>query len=207
MKHKIQTYLVVTAFVLGLIIVFQSRAYFGVSEIYQRDLDSNVFQEISLLKQKNEDLESEIEVLEDSLENLADRNSVLLTIEEEIEKYSKLTGQQAIFGPGISLNISGAITVPWMVDLVNEFFKAGAQAVSVNGIRITNSTVGFDSLPKGEIMINGAVLNEPYEISGIGEASDLRDILNLPGGILDRLLISFPELELELDEKEIIKMD
>ena len=206
MKKYLHIYLTLASFLLGMAIIFQSRAYWGVNEVYKRNIDSNVFQEIKLLKENNEDLESEVESLEKSLAQLSDKNSALEGIEIEIEKYNHISGGQAIFGPGVNIELNGDLTVPWMVDIVNELFGAGAQAVSVNGIRITNSTVGFDSLPKGGIILNGSIVNKPYEIQGIGEPSKIQDLILLPGGIIDRLKLAFPEIEVEVSSKEIMQM-
>ena len=50
-------------------------------------------------------------------------------------------------------------------------FNSTAQAVSINGIRITNQTAGFDVLPKGQIFLNGSILTYPYIFEAIGEGS------------------------------------
>jgi len=201
-----KVYILITALLLGSLILAQSRSFRGASDLLFRENQSNVFQEIKVLKAKNEDLKKEVSQLENNLEQLSDQNSALSVIEEEIEKYRKLDGNLPISGPGIEVEISGDITAPWMTDLINEFFVIGAQAVDINGIRITNSTTGFDVLPRGQILINGSILSQPYSFRAIGEKSTLNDILELPGGIVDRLRNAFSGIEIEITQLDKIGM-
>ena len=200
-------YIMIMATMLGIFIVAQGRWFMGEDGVFSRDTQSNVFQEITILKNKNEDLKNEIENLDSILQQLRDQNSALEIIEEEIEKYKKLNGEFPIFGPGVSLTIDAQLETPWVIDLINEFFNSGVQAVSINGIRITNNTAGFDTLPQGQILLNGSILPSPYIFDVIGEPSLIIDILELPGGILDRLEKAFPRIEIDTEIKEIIQMD
>ncbi len=199
-------FILIIAFLLGLFIVVEMRSFEDLNEELFRDSRSNVFQEIKILRSKNKDLEKEISELTLNLEQLKDQNSALAAIDQEIGKYRKLSGNYQVFGPGLTIKIPGNITTPWLIDIVNELFNAGAEAVSINGIRITNFASGFDTIPNGQILLNGVVINKPYEISAIGESSDILDILNLPGGIFDRFDASFPDIYLEITEKDIIQM-
>lgn len=203
-KRKI--YILAIAFLLGFFVVLQSRSFQNANDILLRDMESNIFQEISILRQKNNDLRKEVQSLELQIEQFADQNSTLAAIDDEIKKYMKLSGRISVFGPGILVSIDGPIITPWIIDLVNEFFNSGAQAVSVNGIRIVNSTVGFDTLPKGQILLNGSILSSPYTFAVIGDSSSLKTILELPGGIFSRLKMAFPGLKIESTVKDILQI-
>ena len=200
-------YIVVISGLLSLFVVVQFRSFENVSDLLLRDSQSSIFQEIKILKEKNEDLKAEIAELEMSATQLNDQNSALDAVEEEIKKYSKLSGGNSIFGPGINIVVDAKVTTPWMVDMVNELFNSGAQAVSVNGIRIVNNTAGFDTLPQGQMLLNGSILSPPYRVDAIGESSNLSAILQLPGGIIERLKASVSDLKMEITAKDIIKME
>ncbi len=200
-------YIAVISGLLSLFVVVQFRSFENVSDLLLRDSQSNIFQEIKILKEKNEDLKAEIAELETSITQLNDQNSALDAVEEEIKKYSKLSGGSSIFGSGINVVVDAKVTTPWMVDIVNELFNSGAQAVSVNGIRIVNNTAGFDTLPQGQMLLNGSILSPPYQVDAIGESSNLSAILQLPGGIMERLKASVSGLKMEINAKEIIQMD
>lgn len=200
-------YIVIVAMILGILIVAQIRSFADINSLFIRDTQSNIFQEIMILKDKNKDLGSEIDRLEITLQQLRNQNSALEAINEEIEKYKKITGDFSIFGPGIRLTINAELTTPWVIDLVNEFFNTGVQAVSVNGIRLTNKSVGFDTLPQRQILLNGIIVYSPFVFNVIGESSLIVDVLELPGGIMDRLEVAFPDIEVDVEIKEIIQMD
>ncbi|MFH1533518.1 MAG: DUF881 domain-containing protein [Nitrospirota bacterium] len=200
-------YIVIVAMILGILIVAQIRSFAGINSLFIRDTQSNIFQEIMILKDKNEDLRSEIDELDTTLQQLKNQNSALEAINEEIEKYKKITGDFSIFGPGIRLTINAELTTPWVIDLVNEFFNTGVQAVSINGVRLTNKSVGFDTLPQGQILLNGSIVYSPFVFDVIGESSLTVDVLELPGGIMDRLEVAFPDMEVDVEIKEIIQMD
>ncbi len=197
----------ITAVLLGFIIVLQIRSLQNVDELFFRDNVSNIFQEINILKEKNSALADEIEDLEKNLEQFDDQNLALDAIESEINKYKKLSGDFSVFGPGITVTLTGEFSTPWMIDLINHFFNSGAQAVDVNGIRITNQSAGFDTLPQGQIFLNGSILSEPYIFNVLGESSTLIDILELPGGVFDRLQATFPDLIIETVMKDVISIN
>lgn len=213
MIYKIPTisrqhfYILGMALFLGFLVVLQSRSYGDVNNYLVRDIESNIFREIGILKASNEDLKKEIEGLDSAVEQLSDQNLALNAIEDEIEKYTKLSGRKSIFGSGVAITIDNQINSPWIIDLVNELFNSGAEAVSVNSIRMTNQSVGFDTLPQGQILINGSILSPPYVFSAIGQPSTLKAILEGPGGLLTRMQAAIPTATFSIETKEVIQMD
>ncbi len=205
-EHVRKGLILLSTLLLGFFLVIQLRSFATVNEIIFRDQESNVFQEIQILKDKNDDLNDEVLELENNISQLADQNSALQAIDDEIAKYKKLSGDFSIFGPGITVTLEGNISTAWVIDLINEFFNSGAQAVAINGIRITNKTVGFDTLPQGQILLNGSILSPPYSFDVMGESEVLMTILELPGGIFERLQNNFPGLKIDMVRKEVIQM-
>src|SRR3989338_1837014 len=102
-------YIVVISGLLSLFVVVQFRSFENVSDLLLRDSQSSIFQEIKILKEKNEDLKAEIAELEMSATQLNDQNSALDAVEEEIKKYSKLSGGNSIFGPGINIVVDAKV--------------------------------------------------------------------------------------------------
>jgi len=200
-------YIFISAIIFGFLLIIQTRSYESVNELFSRDMSSNVFQEIKTLKDGNEDLRHEVANLENLTIQLADQNLALKAIEEEIKKHEKLHGKSPIYGPGLRIEINADISNQWLVDFINELFNSTAQSVSINGIRITNQTAGFDVLPKGQIFLNGSILTAPYVFEAIGEGSSILEILELPGGIFDRIEASFQEVEIKTELKELVEMN
>ncbi len=204
---KRELIILVLAFVFGFFVIVQSRSFRNANDIFIRDMQSNIFQEIKILKEQNENLRKETVDLEGTLAQLKDQNQALGAIKDQIDKYKKLDGGAPVFGSGISVELRGNITTPWATDFINELFNSGAQTVSINGIRITNKTIGFDTLPKGQIVLNGSIISSPYIFNAIGDSSTLIKTLEMPNGILSRIKSAFKDLKTEITPKEVIHME
>lgn len=197
----------IVGLVVGAFIMVQAHSFQSLSDVLVgRDSHTNVFQEIQILIQTNKGLEQEIADLQSNLEQLSSRASALQAIEGEIAKYRKLTGQSPISGSGLELSISENIGTIWLVDLVNELFASGAEAVSVNDIRFTNYTNGFDTLPQGQILFNGTILKTPLLIKAIGNSGILLSILEQPKGMIDKLYEHNKSIKITTSKKELIEM-
>lgn len=73
--------------------------------------------------------------------------------------------------------------------LVNELWAAGAEAVAVNGHRVTNSS-GF-SCAGTVILIDTKRLAPPYKIEAIGDPENLKNALMMPGGFVETQILSY----------------
>ena len=204
---KNQLSILLTAVLLGLLIAIQARSFEEVSDVISRNTRADVFREIQILKTTNENLEDEIDDLEDQLAKISNNQEALASVREEIEKYRVLSGKVDVTGPGVSVKIDGDIKAIWLTDTVNELFTAGAEAVSVNSVRLTNKTIGFDTIPNGQVLLNGVILNKPYVIEAIGDKLVLADALNQPEGIIDRMNRSIPNVVIELLQKDLVQME
>jgi len=200
--------IVFIAIVLVAIIVafYPKNSLIGIHDFTGRDNPGDLFQEIKILKTKNADLNEEVKSLEKSLAELTDRDKALSSIEDEIIKYMKLNGETSVYGTGVLITISDHISTQWITDLVNEFFSYGAEAISINDIRLTNKTIGFDMLPKGQIFLNGSILSAPFSIKIIGDASNIINFINSPGNIISRLNLAYPNTKIVIDRKDILQM-
>lgn len=201
-----QLFILLTAVLLGFLIALQAKSFSDVSDVISRNSRADVFRELQILKSTNEGLADEIKALEIQLEKLSNNQDALDSITEEIEKYKILTGRMDISGPGISFKVSGGIKDIWLTDIVNELLSAGAEAVSVNSIRLTNKTIGFDTIPNGQILLNGVILSEPYTIEAIGDRKVLNGALSQPRGIIERIRQNIDGVVIELEEKDLVTM-
>jgi len=200
-----QLLMVITGALLGFLILMQTRSFNDVSDVINRNTRSDVFREIQVLKKTNEGLQSEVTDLISQLNKLGNNQEALAGVEEQIEKYKLLAGHQDVTGPGITLKIRGSIKALWLIDIVNELFSAGAEGISINGIRITDKAVGFDVIPNGQIMINSVILDTHYTLEAIGERTVLVNALTQPQGILDRMK-QLNDVEVILEQKDLITL-
>ena len=72
-----------------------------------------------------------------------------------------------------------------LLQVVNDLKNAGAEAISINGERIVQtSSITCEGII---IKINNKKLGSPYVIKAIGSAATLETSLNIPGGYLERM--------------------
>lgn len=198
--------LLITGLVLGVLVMTQAKYFTSYVASDGRDSSENVFRKIQILKTSNDELEDEISDLEAQLEELSNQALALDSIDKEIKKNKIIAGDVVIYGPGIKLEFETQISDIWLTDLTNELLASGAEAISVNNIRIVDSTVGFDTLPNGQIMLNSVILTPPYTFSAIGDKTTLKQAMEVPRGILDRITGAFGEFKYTLEEKDRIEM-
>ena len=82
-----------------------------------------------------------------------------------------------------------------LVMIVNELLSAGAEAISINGQRITGLTSIRCTGP--QVIINGIRIVAPFKISAIGEATTLKGALGLRGGIIDSIKADSIDVKIE----------
>ncbi|MFA6550650.1 MAG: DUF881 domain-containing protein [Candidatus Gracilibacteria bacterium] len=205
MKRKIT--IIIIGLLLGMLIIVQARSFKNVSVVFNRDSSINIFREVQILKTTDKNLKSEILTLEEVLAKNKDRTSVLKAIEAEIAKNRLLSGDVKVYGQGVKIVVDGEISISWMIDLVNELYGSGAEAVSINGIRLTNQTTGFDKLPNGQMMVNSVILNKPYALNVIGNSDTLFKALNQPAGFISKLKEFQPQSSLVIEKQKSMEIE
>lgn len=126
--------------------------------------------------EKLEETNSMIKEYEESI-NTDKEASVLL--ESELEKSRNLLGKNSVQGEGVIITLEdvevgkyGKITANDLIELVNELKAAGAEAISINGHRIVNTSYIVD-LTATYIGVNGERIVSPYEVKAIGDITYL----------------------------------
>lgn len=82
-----------------------------------------------------------------------------------------------------------------LVMIVNELLSAGAEAISINGQRITGLTSIRCTGP--QVIINGIRTVAPFKIVAIGESTTLKGALSLRGGIIDSIKADNIDVKIE----------
>ena len=107
-------------------------------------------------------------------------------IEEQISNKEVLLGTTDVHGEGIIINIKDGNDLIHQEDIVillDELKNAGAEAISVNGQRVTNLTEFADV--DSYIVVNGTRLSSPYTIQVIGNQKYLESGITAKGGFSD----------------------
>lgn len=165
---------------------------------------NNLKSQVLKMKEKYETSYEKLERLQSELETT--RNSVtssnreLKNLEEEIKKYNVLLGTTEVKGPGVTVTVADAVVSNnnitfWdssdsivhdidILAIVNELKNAGAEAIDVNGQRITNNTA--ISCDGNVIIINGEKVSSPFTINAIGLPERMATLTRVDG-YLDRM--------------------
>jgi uncharacterized protein YlxW (UPF0749 family) len=158
-------------------------------------------------------LQKEISELSVKLEKLGlGEKEAAEALARELAKIKRFAGLSAVSGPGVEVVVqgqpgddgSGTVQASKVLDehlmkMLNELFSAGSEAVAINGQRIT--AVSEVRLAGNHINVNGTPLEPPYQILAIGNASDLKNRLELRGGLVEYLLSEYG-ISVETREKD-----
>ncbi len=168
---------------------------------------------VSRLQDEVSSLESEIGRLEsDLLQNSAAGQQT----REEVESLQATTGAIAVTGPGVVVTVDNAEEqsaengTDRVLDLdlrqvVNGLWAAGAEAVAINGQRITPLTAIRSA--QDVIQINYRPMNAPYEVSAIGDPRSLaRDFGDGSGGVWLREVASKSGIRYDVDSDESLTL-
>lgn len=134
---------------------------------------------------------------------LAKQQDVLKPVSEELQNLKVAMGLTEVKGPGIVLRLAepGTRAVPSagaespdsmyllhdfdLLQIANELWAAGAEAVALNDQRLVANTAIRCVGPA--IQVNRVAVMTPYEFRAIGDPKVLIGALNMPDGTLDRL--------------------
>ena len=101
-------------------------------------------------------------------------------VESELKQTNMILGKTNVKGPGVIVTVEDGeseVQASYLVDLVNELKYAGAEAISINGSRIIN-TSEIAEINNSYIIVNGAKrIASPYEVKAIGDQTYLTSIL------------------------------
>ncbi|UOF89160.1 DUF881 domain-containing protein [Fodinisporobacter ferrooxydans] len=209
--------------ILGTMVALQYRTiHNSPARTFLEQMDGNTKQlqaELNALHQFNSKQEKHLNSLNQQLsqyeKQTAEGSSAMKTIQNELNEAKILSGSIPVHGPGIILtindsqkapekgaNIELSLTHDWDVrSVINELFTAGAEAISVNGVRIVSTSGVFCIGPV--IKVNDVRLVPPFDIDAIGNPNTLATALNIRGGILDYLRSRGLEITAPKQEQDI----
>jgi uncharacterized protein YlxW (UPF0749 family) len=112
-------------------------------------------------------------------------------------------GEQAFGGGQLLVNSDAIIHDKDVLLTVNELFASGAEAVSVNDLRVA-ATSSFRCVGP-TILVNDVKIASPVRIRAIGDPDTLFGAMNTPGGSLAEIRMTDPAMvQVEKVEKQLI---
>lgn len=191
---------------IGLLMVSQYYSFKDIESLVVRDSSFDVFSELHTLKRTSESLQNQIVELEGQIEQFSNKAEAREQVQNEIKRLEMLLGRVSVSGSGISVNVSGDIAAIWLTDMINVLWNAGAEAISINNIRLTPKISGLSQVGESQLLLSGNLLAKPYAIAAIGERKVLEKALTQPGGVINSLKSGYPQVELKIVLEEKIVM-
>jgi len=163
--------------------------------------------------QKLEEQLQEIKLQVSEIESkMGDGQEQTKGILRELEEVRMRAGLIPVKGPGLIVTLNDSSRAPdsgnvndYIVHeenirkVVNELYSAGAEAISINGQRLTSISAIRCVGPT--VLVNEVKTVPPFEISAIGQSDTLYTALNMPGGVVQEIT-NFSNIELKIDQKE-----
>ena len=200
---KIAILLGTVCFVLTIAIFVQIKTVESITEEEGISINDNaeLKNEVLRWRQINKDAYAQLEIAEERLEEIrteVTKNTGLgHEVEEQIKKNYALLGQTEVNGAGVIIKLDDNREVNEetginasmyivhesdLINIVNELFNAGADAISINGKRVVSTT---SILCDGNIIrVNEEIVGVPIEIKAIGYPESIGPALARPGGYL-----------------------
>jgi uncharacterized protein YlxW (UPF0749 family) len=103
-----------------------------------------------------------------------------------------LAGTTSAKGPGVVITVldpDALIPSSMFLDAVQELRDAGAEAITVNQVRVVANS-WFADAPTSGLIVDGTTLRPPYRIAAIGDGRTIAVALGIPGGVVDSLTIA-----------------
>jgi uncharacterized protein YlxW (UPF0749 family) len=176
------------ALLIGLLMVGQLRSQARPTEISSlsaQDLSAL----IETLSNRNRELRSGLADVREQLRQYqlaqTQGQSVLSVTGEDLRRITAFSGQGAVEGQGLLVQVNGDLDAIAVNDLLNELRNAGAEAIAVGDVRITARSVCV--LGTSSLQIDGVEIGRSFAIRAVGDPNGLLTALQRPGGIISQL--------------------
>ncbi len=222
MEKKGKVIMIITigimCFLLVMIIFMQFKV---VQESEETNIDTlqatELRQELANWKTKYEETKEKydktVETLKSYREESSAESKTKQTLEDELQSLERALGKTNVEGEGVIITLSEkkqseliedeeivAINAEDLIYIVNYLKDSGAEAISINGERIINSTYIVDV--EDTIKINSRYLRtEKYEIKAIGNSTYLESSIFGKGGYSETLNSSGIKAEIQKSNK------
>jgi uncharacterized protein YlxW (UPF0749 family) len=198
-QPRSQIALAVVALLLGLLVVVQLQAQQAGTGLETRS-SQDLTLLIANLTTRNDQLRGDAADLGRQLDALtaagARGETSLGQLRADLERVRLWAGVDAAAGPGVRILLFGGVPASAVSDLINELRNAGAEAISVGGVRVAAATVVAG--PVGGLSVENTALGPRIEILAIGNPPALTGTLTRAGGIVAQLEATYEEAQVEV---------
>lgn len=185
------------SFFVGFFLPGQARVVREMKQTYQNQDPTDLIRVIKDLQQRKQNLlAEETDVSQKVAQYLHSSDDIVAQVSQlqhEVTLLSQRMGAVPLVGPGIQITIreqSSGASPSMLADedlllLLNDLWASGAEVISLNGIRLTNSSSVFRA--GLDVHVGGKVTSMPLVVDAIGDTENMAKGLQIPGGVLDLL--------------------
>ncbi|HET7520615.1 MAG TPA: DUF881 domain-containing protein [Candidatus Limnocylindria bacterium] len=176
------------ALIVGMLLVGQLRSQQRPTEI--SSLNAQELSElVDTLGARNRELRTGLADLQETLRGYRltgpQGQSALEVGREDLRRITAFGGLAAVQGEGIVLEVDGNLDAIALNDLLNELRNAGAEALAVDDVRITQRSVAVQG--PVSLLIDGHQVGNRFTLNAIGSPDGLLATMERPGGIIAQL--------------------
>jgi uncharacterized protein YlxW (UPF0749 family) len=157
---------------------------------------------------QNNDLRDEVDSLQQQRDQLQSTvshgDSSAQQVRSDLTRILGWSGAVPVTGTGARVTIEGQLPGDAVELLVNELRNAGAEAISVAGVRLVPGVVA--SGPAGAVTVDGVALGDPATIEAIGQPEALSGSLTRAGGPIAQLSARYPEVVITVDSEDRVTL-
>ena len=183
--------------ILGILAVGQFRGQSGAPALAGLSA-TDLTQLIANLTTGNDQLRAEVADLQGQQAHLADAHDRGETTVDELRadlaRIRAWAGLTPVTGQGIAIVVQGQLGGDGVEELLNELRNAGAEAISVDGVRIVTGVVVAGA--PGSLSIENSAIGDSFEIRAIGSPQILTGTLTRTGGVIAQLSATYAGVQL-----------
>ncbi|MFC0188985.1 DUF881 domain-containing protein [Fictibacillus aquaticus] len=186
--------LLVTGFILSFSYQMTEKQNRSIERNNEWKREDSLRSQILAIQKSNQELSGSLRKMQGSIakkeKKLAEQEQTSYNMVEDLTKLRLLTGDVKAKGEGIEVTLSDASYMPegenpndYIVheehirSVIDELLVSGAEAIAVNGQRISHDT--FISCIGPVISVNGTQYPAPFVVTAIGDSSTLEKSMNL----------------------------
>ncbi len=209
--------LILVFVVLGLMVTAQFRTQQRLAEILPYRRVEELAAALKAAETERDLLRQEISLLRNQMaDSLASESAAWLALDAELQRLRIMAGVEEVMGPGVVVVMEDSIQPKTRLEdpnvyiihdddvlkVVNELRAAGAEAIAINGQRLTSLSEIRCTGPT--ISINGTRVAPPITILAIGDAHTLETGLRMRGGVVDQLSLWGIEVRIRRENELVL---
>jgi len=211
-----QASIAVVCLVLGIMLAIQFKTTSTYNDQYPQERVEVLAEKLKTASSERDVMAEEVLSLRSQLKNVRENNRAMADLQDELQKNSQFAGLLPVKGTGITLTINDIprnmqngdnpnnfiVHDQDLLFLVNELKASGAEAISINGERIT--AMSEIRCAGTMILVNTNRIAPPFVIKAIGNPDMLVSGMELQGGWLATMkLLGYPTHMQKSSEIEI----